>query len=52
MCRLAESHNSIIKTLVNPALSAVRFTSGLWNHWCFSLYVNIWTLFCMYCRIL
>ena len=40
-CRLSESPNTIIATLVNPAMSAVRFTSRLWNHWRFSLYVNI-----------
>ena len=41
MCRLSESCNGIITTLVNPTMSAVRFTSTLWNHWRLSLYANI-----------
>ena len=40
MCRISVSPNSIITALVNPAMSTVRFTSRLWNHWRFSLYAN------------
>ena len=39
MCRLTLSSNSIIEVLVNPAMSAVRFTSTLCRH---NLHVNIW----------
>ena len=39
MCRLYDSENGIIVALTNPALSTVRFTSRLWSHWRFSLYV-------------
>ena len=39
MCRVHNSGNSIIVAISNPGLSAVRFSSRLWNHWRFSLYV-------------
>ncbi len=40
MCRLDKSANSIIKSLVNPLVSDVRYTSKIWNHWHKALYVH------------
>ncbi len=47
MCRLTESVNSRILTLMNLALSSVRLFSNMCNHWRFSTHVNVW--YCGFC---
>ena len=33
MCQLNDCENSLVRTLINPTVSAVRYQSALWKHW-------------------